>query len=223
METSQPMKTIAILSQKGGSGKTTLALHLAVAATEAGKAAVVMDLDPQASATTWHAARKRAGYSDQPLVQPTHPAQIEAVLEACRAQGVDLVLIDTPPQSDNLATQAAQLADLVLITCKPSVMDLRAIQSTLRLTQIAGVDPYIVLTQIEPHGTRHAEAADTLKRLAVSVLPIGAGKRVAYMDALTDGQTATEFEPTGKAAEETRALLAEVMRRLKAAKKAKAA
>lgn len=200
------MKVIAILSQKGGSGKTTLALHMAVAAEQTNKSAVVIDLDPQASATVWHAARKRAGHSVEPPVIPTHPAQLETLLDTCKAQGADFVFIDTAPQSDNIAVQAAQLADIVLVTCKPSVMDLRAIQSTLRLTDIAGVKPHIVLSQVEPQGGRHAEAAATLKSLKVDVLPVGTGKRVAYMDALIEGQTATEYEPNGRAAEEVRGL-----------------
>jgi chromosome partitioning protein len=164
-----------------------------------------------------------AGFDQTPFVQPTHPVQLESALKACAAQGVDLVFIDTPPQSDNVATQAAQLADLVLIPCKPSVMDLRAIQNTLRLTQIAGVEPCIVFMQIEPSGTRHGEAAQTLKQLHVSVLPVGTGKRVAYMDALVDGRTALDYEPQGKAADESRAIYAEITRRMKSAKKARAA
>lgn len=216
------MKTISILSQKGGSGKTTLSLHLACAATEAGKLAVVIDLDPQGSAATWHTARTRAGHSKDPFVQPTHPAQLESVLKACEGQGVDLVFIDTAPQSDNIAVEAARLSDVVLITCKPSVMDLRAISSTLRLAEIAQVKPYIVLTQIEPSGTREAEAAQTLKSLSVDVLPYGTGKRVAYMDALIDGQSALEYEPNGKAATESRALYEHVLK-LTRKRKAKAA
>lgn len=206
------MKTVAILSQKGGSGKTTLSLHLAVAAVKAGKSAVVVDLDPQASATTWYAARKKAGHSEEPPVVPTHPAQLETLIDNCRAQSVDFVFVDTAPQSDNLAVQAAQLSDVVLVTCKPSVMDLRAIQSTLRLTDIAGVTPHVVLSQIEPQGERHAEAAATLAALNVDVCPIGTVKRVAYMDALIEGQTAQEYEPNGKAAVEVNALYQHVLK-----------
>ena len=197
------MKTIAILSQKGGSGKTTTALHLASAAESEGKSAVVIDLDPQGSAAMWYEARKSAGHGESPAVLPTHPAQLESMIKALAAQDVDLVVIDTAPQSDNLAVQAASMADLVIITCKASVMDLRAIQSTIRLTDIAQVKPYVLLTQIEPQGTRSAEAAQTLEKLNVSVLPHATTKRVAYMDSLIDGQTALEFEPGGKAADET--------------------
>ena len=126
------MKTIAILSQKGGSGKTTLALHLAVAAWQDGKTAVIADLDEQASATMWHRARKEP----LPHVQPTHSAALDQFTAEAERQGVDFLFIDTAPQSDKPAINAAEVADLILIPCRPSVMDLRAIQNTLRLTNL---------------------------------------------------------------------------------------
>lgn len=217
------MKTVAILSQKGGSGKTTTALHMAVAAYHADQSAVVIDLDPQGSAAAWFEARKRADHPADPIVMPTHPAQLEAMLDNLRGQGADWVFIDTAPQSDNLAVKAAELSDLVVITCKPSVMDLRAIQSTLRLTQIAGVTPHVLLTQTEAQGTRHAEAAATLASLNVQVIPFQTTKRVAYMDSLIDGQTATEFEPTGRAAEESRQIFGYIEKLAQTSQKVRAA
>ena len=200
------MKTIAVLSQKGGSGKTTLALHLAVAAHQDGKTAVVADLDEQASATMWHKARK----DPLPHVQPTHSAALEQFAAEAGRQGVDFLFIDTAPQSDKPAINAAEAADLILIVCKPSVMDLRAIQNTLRLTKLADLKPganvFAVLTQIEPFGRLHEEARKTLCELAVNVLPQGLGRRVAYHHGLIDGHTALEYEPEGKAAQEVRAL-----------------
>ena len=109
------MKIISILSQKGGSGKTTSTLALAGAAHAQGKTVVVLDIDPQAAATGWYTARKRTGLPEGLHVQSLQTVHLEEVIEACRAQDVDLVLIDTPPQSDNPAVQAAQLSDLVLI------------------------------------------------------------------------------------------------------------
>jgi len=143
------MKIISILSQKGGSGKTTSTLALAGAAHAQGKTVVVLDIDPQAAATGWYAARKRSELPEGLHVQPLQAVQLEEVIEACRAQDVDLVLIDTPPQSDNPAVQAAQLSDLVLIVTKPSVMDLRAIQNTLRLAKVADVHPYLLLNSVK--------------------------------------------------------------------------
>ena len=196
------MKTISILSQKGGSGKTTLALHLAVAAQEAGHQTVIIDLDPQASATMWHEARGES----LPYVQSAQAAVLTKVLKTAGEGGADLTIVDTAPQTDNPAVIAAQAADLVLVPCKPSVMDLRAIQNTIRLTQIAGVTPLVIFTQIEPFGTLYKEAGATVRDLGVEVCPYGLGRRVAYHHGLIDGRTALEFEPKGKAAEEVRLL-----------------
>jgi len=200
------MKTIAILSQKGGSGKTTLALHLAVAAQQDGKTAVIADLDEQASATMWHKAREEP----LPHVQPTHSAALDQFASEAQRQGVDFLFVDTAPQSDKPAINAAEAADIILIICKPSVMDLRAIQNTIRLTKLANLKPgakiFAVLTQIEPFGKLHEEARKTLGKLAVDVLPEGLGRRVAYHRGLIDGQTALEYEPDGKAALEVRDL-----------------
>jgi chromosome partitioning protein len=200
------MKTVAILSQKGGAGKTTLAIHLAVAAHEAGLEVLVVDLDPQASATMWHKART----DPLPHVQPAHPVALETLLAEAAKQGVDLVLIDSAPQSDLPAVKAAELADLVLVACKPSVMDLRAVQNTLRLAQIANAKPYAVLTQVDHAGSLRQEAEATLRDLGVEVIPYGLGRRVAYHHGLIDGRTALEYEPTGKAAVETRELFTHI-------------
>ena len=202
------MKTVAILSQKGGSGKTTLAIHLAVAAREAGLTAMVADLDPQASASMWHKARAEP----LPHVQPTHPVALSGLIQEAARQGLDLFVIDTAPQSDNPAVVAAEAADLVLITCRPSVMDLRAIQNTIRLARLAGVAPHVVLTQVDPFGTLQDEAVRTLEGLGVTVLAEQIGRRVAYHHGLIDGRTALEYEPQGKAADEVRALFRTVRR-----------
>ena len=170
------MKTLAIPSPKGGSGKTTLALHLAVAGRQDGKTAVIADLDEQASATMWRKARQEP----LPHVQPTHSAALDASAPEARRQGVDVLFIDTAPQSDKPAINAAEAADLVLIVCKPSVMDLRAVQNRVRLTKPADLKPgtrvFTALTQIEPFGKLHEEARKALGRLGVDVLAEGLGR-----------------------------------------------
>ena len=217
------MKTISILSQKGGSGKTTSTLALAGAAHAQGKTVVVLDIDPQAAATGWYAARKRSELPEGLHVKPLQAVQLEEVLEACRAQDVDLVLIDTPPQSDNPAVQAAQLSDLVLIVTKPSVMDLRAIQNTLRLAKVADVHPYLLLNSVKAVGTRHVEASETMQRMGVDVLPVMLGDRVAFMDMLVDGRTPNEYNAGGSATQESMALYEHVNMLSDEAKKVRAA
>lgn len=201
------MKTIAVLSQKGGSGKTTLSLHLAVAAYQDGNTVLVADCDEQASATMWHHNRE----DKDPHVQPTHSAALPSVIKEAERQGVDFLIIDTAPQSDKPAINAAEAADFILITCEPSIMDLRAIQNTVRLTQLANLKPgariFTILTKIEHFGDRDRnEAAQVLEALEVDVLPFGMGRRVAYRHSLIDGRTALEYEPDGKAAQEVRTI-----------------
>ena len=107
------MKTIALLAQKGGTGKTTMALHLAV---EAGRTSrqpvVVIDLDPQKSAARWYAKRE----SDNPILIDPGNRNLADVLDICRDDGVGLVLIDTAPHALADASAAASVADLVVIS-----------------------------------------------------------------------------------------------------------
>jgi len=212
-----------MLGPKGGRGKPTSTRGLAGAAQAQGKAVVVLDIDPQAAATGWYAARKRSELPEGLHVQPLQAVQLEEVIEACRAQDVDLVLIDTPPQSDNPAVQAAQLSDLVLIVTKPSVMDLRAIQNTLRLAKVADVHPYLLLNSVKAVGTRHIEASETMQRMGVDVLPVTLGDRVAFMDMLVDGRTPNEYEAGGASAKESMALYEHVNMLSDEAKKVRAA
>jgi chromosome partitioning protein len=192
------MKVIAILSQKGGAGKTTLALHLAVAAERDGKSAAVIDLDPQASATSWGDSRE----AETPVIVSAQAARLPQVLEAARAAGAALVVIDTAPHSESSALAAARAADLILIPCRPAILDLRAIGTTIDLTKLAGKPAAVVLNTIPPRGSLGEEAKLAVAGYGVEIAPVHLGQRAAYQHALTAGLTAQEYEPNGKAAEE---------------------
>lgn len=114
------MLTLAVISQKGGAGRTTLALNLAVAAHLEGETALVVDLDPQASAAAWHDSRGRDG----PLVVSAQAMRLEEVLALAVEHGAAVAMIDTAPHSEAAALAAARAADLVLIPCRPG--DLRS-------------------------------------------------------------------------------------------------
>jgi len=133
------METISFISQKGGAGKTTLALNLAGAANIDGLQSVVVDLDPQASAKGWHDQRNEA-----PVVISTHATRLAEVIDTVREHDADLCIIDTAPHSETVALAAAKAADLILIPCRPAVFDLRAISSSIDLTQIAGKPALVV-------------------------------------------------------------------------------
>jgi chromosome partitioning protein len=103
------MKTLGILSRKGGVGKTTLALHLAVLAQQAGRRTLLIDLDPQRSAAAWWRAR------DTPLLVETEPEKFRALLDSAEADGIDLMVIDTRPSAEADAVHVATLADLIVV------------------------------------------------------------------------------------------------------------
>jgi chromosome partitioning protein len=189
------MKTLALLSQKGGSGKSTLAVHLAVIAQAAGRRTVMVDLDPQRSAAGWWDTRA----ADTPELVETAPGELRAVLDAARADGVALCVLDTRPSAGADAATAAALADLVLIPTRPAIFDLKAIGATVDIVAAARVPAFIVL-----NGTGEASAtADARRALAdyrLPVAPDSIGLRAALAHALVDGRAVNEFDPAGKAA-----------------------
>jgi chromosome partitioning protein len=128
------MKTIAFICQKGGTGKTTLAISLATAAIADGLTVAIIDLDPQVSACEWGDIRK----ADAPVVIDAQPARIEAVVERAREMGIDLLLIDTAGRTEQAALAGARVADLVLVPLQPSVIDLKTIRATCDLIDLAG-------------------------------------------------------------------------------------
>ena len=193
------MKTIAILSQKGGTGKTTLALHLAVAAEAAGHTAVVIDLDPQSSAGGWGDSRKAEG----PTVATGHAPRLPSILQAAAANNVGLALLDTAPHSQGDALAAAQAADVILIPCRPGILDLRAIGATVQIARLSGKPAAVVLNACPPQGRALAdEAAEACRGYGIEVAPFRMTQRAAFAHALAGGQSAQEYEPDGKAAEE---------------------
>jgi chromosome partitioning protein len=192
------MKTIAIVSQKGGAGKTTLAIHLAVAVTHAGMNAAVIDLDPQASSAKWADRRQ----TELPVVISAHASRLAQVLEAAKAEGGELVIIDTAPQSDNTALEAARMADVVLVPCRPSILDLEAIANSLDIAKLAHKHATVILNAVSPTGSEANEAAEAIAQLGGEACPVRLVNRVAYARAIVYGQAAQEYEPHGKAAQE---------------------
>ncbi len=192
------MKTIAIISQKGGAGKTTLAVHLATAAIAAGYTAAIIDLDPQGTAASW-GDRRTAG---APEVISGQAVRLPALTTAARENGADIVILDTAPNADQTASLSARAADLVLIPCRPSTFDLEAIETTLLLSKAAKKPAYVVLNAVPPRSGIGKEAAEGLRAGGAQVAPHQLTQRAAYGHSVIDGRTAQEFEPGGKAADE---------------------
>jgi chromosome partitioning protein len=198
------MHVVSVIAQKGGTGKTTLALSLAVAAHLAGRVVAIIDLDPQATATNWYDRRGE----QPPFVISAQPARLARVLQTASDGGTDLVVIDTPPRAEQAALSAARAATAVLIPCRPAVFDLDTVSTTLELLKLSGSTPTIaaVLNGVPAIGEERAQAALVLRELGVTVCPAALGLRKAYAQSAETGKSAQEFSPTGKAADEIRAL-----------------
>jgi chromosome partitioning protein len=198
------LKTIAIISQKGGAGKTTLSVHLATAASLAGHNAAIIDLDPQGTAASWGDRRK----AETPEVVSGQGARLSVLIEAARTNGADFLVVDTAPNADQTALRAAQSADVVLIPCRAATFDLEAIKATLTLSQLAQKPAFVVLNAIPPRSGIGREAAEGLVAQSAKVAPVMLSQRAAFAHGVIDGRTAQEFEPGGKAAEEIASLYA---------------
>ncbi len=197
------MKIISLINQKGGVGKTTLALHLATAFHHHGFNTVLLDLDPQSSATEWYDVRQ----DEFPPVRSIQPARLEKTIEQAREIETDLIVLDTAPHTEAAALSAARMADLVIVPCQPKIMDLRAMRRTADLIRLVKAPAFVVLNGVPHQGTVAEEAAEAIEGdIGLKVAPIRLGYRVAYDRALIAGQTAQEFEPDGKAAQEVEAL-----------------
>ena len=192
------MKTLAVISQKGGAGKTTLALHLAAAWSLAGGNAAVLDLDPQASAVKWHHRRT----AELPVVMHSPASLLDYEMKRIARSGGEVLILDTAPRLDSAALEAAKASDLAVVPCRPSILDLEAVASTLDLVRTTGKPVIAMLNSAEVRGSEADEAAEAVAALGVAVCPFRLARRVAFARALVAGLTAQEMEPGGKAAQE---------------------
>jgi len=193
------MATVAVISQKGGAGKTTLALNLAVAAHAAGRVALVFDTDPQATASQWAAWRA----DRPPEVIDSPPPRLAAKVSAASGQGAEFIVIDTPPHADSAARAAVEIADLVLIPCRPSAFDLAAIQTTAKLVQLLRRPAFVVFTAGAPNAPRvYIEAGELVASYGTPACPVIVPDRAAYRHASAQGLSVLETEPAGRAAQD---------------------
>ncbi|MDD2657792.1 MAG: AAA family ATPase [Candidatus Pacebacteria bacterium] len=208
------MLVIAVLNQKGGSGKTTIATHLARALQIEGADVLLVDSDPQGSARDWAAVRE-----DQPLTvvgidRPTIERDIKNIARK------DFVVIDGAPQAADLAVSAIKAASFVLIPVQPSPYDIWATADLVELVKqrIEVTDgklqaAFVVSRAIK--GTRiGSEVAEALAGYDLPILESRITQRVSYPSTAAAGTTVMDTEPAGDAAAEVRALAAELKQKL---------
>lgn len=198
------MPVISFVTQKGGSGKTTLAINCAVAASRSRGRVLLLDMDPQGSAVAWYLRREG---EEQPLVVRGTAAELGKVAELVRANQFEWILIDTPGRDDATTSAAIHASDFCVIPTRPSVMDLEAIEPTVETVRRLGKSAAFVLTQTPPRSYRIGEAEEVLSRTGdIFLCPEHVVLRNVYQDAHTAGLGVMEMEPDGKAAEEMKDL-----------------
>ena len=203
------MLTIAIFAAKGGAGKTTLAIHLAVGALRAGKRVAVFDADVQQhSAKQWGIVRRDDLGLEDPLVRAVDPKDVRDRQRELEGDGYELLVIDCPPRVDARSAAILAVADLVLVPVMPSAIDIAALDSTLPLIAASGKRAFLVLNGCPARAREVDEAAALLAAETIPLAPVRIGYRRAFSRSIGNGRTASETEPRGPAAAEITALVA---------------
>jgi len=197
------MRSIAFLSQKGGSGKTTLAVHMAVAAVSKRERSILIDTDPQGSASVWGDAR-RAG--EPQVIKSTAPSLRTLMQQDLVGSMAELAVIDTAPHTISGIDIIAAAVDYLLIPCRPSVFDLAAIESSVKIAKAAKKPAAFILNACAARGPEVEQAKEVLVKHGYPVAPVTIGDRKAFSRAIITGEAVTEFDAHGKAAHEIIAL-----------------
>lgn len=203
------MRTLAVLSRKGGTGKTTVAIHMAVAAEAAGRKTLIADLDPQKSTLEW--SRERQIFAATPAVMEAKVGTLFMQRQSAARDGYDLMVIDTRPSTDLECAEAVRWADLCLIVVRPCYFDLCAIARTVELVTNMHKQALFLINQAPPRrkGEEPRLILDTYEALLDMGLPVasaGLRYRTAYQNAVCEGKAAQELDRESLAALEVNAL-----------------
>jgi len=212
------MKTILIANQKGGSGKSTLTVHLAVVAEHSGDGPVVLtDTDPQGSAADWFNQRKIAGIKE-PRYANVSLHEMKEKIAAFEGAGAKYLFVDTAPSIGSVNEELFRLADLILVPLNPSPADLRALVKGLPILRNSGKPFLFVLSRVRANLKNNGSTAMALHSLGL-VLENRMHERVIYSETFAHGKTSLEIEPGGVASQELKALWSEVKERIKESEK----
>jgi len=206
---------ITIAQQKGGAGKTTLAVQLGVAWAAAGRRVAMLDIDPQASLFAWFNQRRRR-FGDPPgglVVEGLSDWRLGSEVRRFRGE-FDLVLIDSPPHAETAARTAIREADLTLVPCQPHALDLWATTPTLELAGRERTPVLLVLNRVPPRGRAADEVRAEIRRQGWPLAMAGLGNRQAFAASVGEGRGVAESAPRSPAGEEAAALAEEVLAQL---------
>lgn len=210
------MNVIVFASRKGGTGKSTLAAHLAAHLHKPSRPVLLVDGDPQGSLTLWHRLRETG---EPPLKNGLR--NLADVIKNAKRDGFEWVLIDTPPNMSSQVTDAIKLATLVVVPARPGVFDLHAIRETIEASRSMRKPYAVVLNGTPPKRMDQESPIVTSARESLSALdaPVWAGQithRSAFSLALDQGEGAREYEADSYASHEIAKLAGAIERSIKA-------
>lgn len=209
------MKTVVVTSRKGGVGKTTVAVNLALTAFADGARVMLADIDPQRSATDALKARTRPG----PALIDTTAGKLFQLHMAAGREGVDLLVIDTPSTPEAEVALAMNLADLCLLISRPNFLDVASVVRSSEAVRRLGRTGLVVLNQAPPSrkGIEPPSVLRAVEALRFGGLPlatVGLRSRAVYQAAIAHGVSAAEWDPASTAAREMAGLWRDLQRRL---------
>jgi chromosome partitioning protein len=203
---------ITIAQQKGGAGKTTLAIHLALAWAAAGRRVAIIDIDPQASVSTWFRVRnERLNGAAAPIEAVAVGGWRVAGEVERQARNHDVVLVDSPPHAETEARIAVRAGKLVLVPVQPSPMDFWATKPTLDLARAEKTPALLVLNRVPARANLTGAMLEAFRSLDVPLAETQIGNRVALAAALNEGKGILEYDPSSIAAAEIVALSEEAL------------
>lgn len=205
------MKTIGVFNSKGGSGKSTVSVHIGVAAAFENRVAL-LDADPQGTLRTWGSVRQVQGPSVIPVTADSLPAEL-ARLER---QGVQFVLIDCPPHITAESSRLVSLCDFIVVPVQPTMPDVAGCAHAVKIIQACKKPFGFVINRPKPRMPETAEAVDALSKWG-EVCDVMLGDRIAFSRALASGLSVAEFGARGEARNEADGLAKWVMVKTKEA------
>lgn len=202
------MEVITLAGRKGGIGKTTISVHLAVCGARSGASVLLIDTDPQGSAAQWWNAREK----DDVHYLSVSPADLKATL--AEIEGIDYVIIDTPPIVNDSISALVRESGLVLIPCRPSQLDINSIGATVDLVAAEGTKMAFVCNGAA-HRARLATETVALLSEHGPVSPSTLHQRTEFARSMANGSTVLDDNPDGLSAAEVEKLWSFVTRQLK--------
>jgi len=199
------MTTVTTVANlKGGVGKSTTTIHLATAAQMAGISTAIIDIDPdQQAASKWNDSRTAV----HPQVYSAVYSRLPQAIAEAEREGAELIFIDTAAFEHKILTASVQVAHLILIPCRPTTQDVQYLTATTDIVAAHQKSAAVLLNQVEPRLPETEQTRALITKLGLSLAPMYLSKAVAYQRAIAAGLGVTEYEPTGKAAQEVLSLL----------------